>query len=108
MALAFKATTPAPSYTFIKEPVTVILPSGNIIHFSLFFNSLISCFSAKGFVGSIGYSFTTGLNILIYHFLEIVVLIANINFSGINEATSNPSNKDVWFAIIRTLFPAFS
>ena len=26
----------------------------------------------------------------------------------VNEATSNPSNKDVWFAIIRTLFPAFS
>ena len=104
-ALAFSATMPAPSYTFIKAPVTLMRCSGKIMTLLLRLIKSINERKDSGLFKSKGYKSTISEKNRANQRFSHSGLMTNVIFSGMNAAISRPSSKDVWLATIKTRLP---
>ena len=95
LALAFSATSPAPSYIFIKAPVTLTRRSGKIMTFLFFRIKSTKERKDIGLFKSSGYTSTIRLKKRANHLFSHSGLMTKVIFSGIKAAISSPSSKDV-------------
>ena len=93
-AFVRSAMTAGPSYTFIKDPVVVMRPSGKMTQAEPASTARIIARMESGFVGSTGSALTNARNGFAHHCLEISVSTAKIGSPGRNAPSNNPSRND--------------
>jgi hypothetical protein len=93
VAPARSAIMPAPSYTFISEPVVVSRPSGNTTSFSPSFTARTMVLVLNGFAGSTANERTAASNGRAHQRRAMWMLTAKVGVPGRKAATKQPSRK---------------
>ena len=105
MASDLSAISPAPSYTFIRLPVTVMRPSGKMTRLLPALTSWIRARVASGLVGSSGKARPKRRNGFTHQRLAIVWSIANSGGVSVSDMASAASRKLTWLSAMIAFDP---
>ena len=108
MASDLSAIRPAPSYTFIRLPVTVMRPSGKMTSVSPSRTALMIVRVAIGLSGSSARVRVILRNGLIHQFAAMATSMAKIGSFGSSDIATGGSRKLTWLSAMMAFGPALS